>query len=71
MVKLHKSIYPIILTDEDETNDGIGRSRKSICHGSTSVRDFFLKKRSPVRETTQWVKALTVPARGSEFNPQS
>lgn len=71
MVKLHKSIYPIILTDEDETKDGIGRYRKSICHGSTSVHDFFFKKRSLAREITQWVKALTVPAQGSEFKSQS
>lgn len=45
MVKLHKSIYPIILTDEDETKDDIGRYRKSICHGSTSVHDFFFLKK--------------------------
>lgn len=70
MVKLHKSIYPIILTDEDETKDGIGRYRKSICRGSTFVHEFF-KKRSLAREITQWVKALTVPAQGSEFKSQS
>lgn len=31
----------------------------------------FFFKRSPAREMTQWGKALTVPAQGSEFNPQS